>query len=58
MEIFVRDVFSGQYSEHPEVKNKPVLDNPYLLSEIKTRCPGFDMKTYAIEFSIAYRNNR
>ncbi|MCC2618355.1 hypothetical protein LJ739_19040 [Aestuariibacter halophilus] len=58
MEIFVREVFSGKYGEHPEVKGKPVMDNPYLIAEIQKRCPGFSRDIYAKEFSVAYRNNR
>ena len=58
MEIFVREVFSGKYDEHPEVKGKPVLNNKFLISEIKRRHPGFKDDAYAKEFSVAYRCNR
>lgn len=58
MESFVQEVFSGKYDEHPDVKGSPVIDNAYLLSEIKKRCPGFNNEVYAKEFSVAYRCNR
>ena len=57
-QALVQELFLGKFDQHIEVKNKPILDNPYLLSELERRCPGHDRETYVKEFSVAYRDNR